>query len=210
MFHSTHLHRQLAKFMARPRRDPIEALQSSLYCRLISIRLNIPLSGPEFSYFFEATRRSSSKWQRIIEGSKTPSLGSRNQIAARILKLPQGEMFCQELRDFWDSPLWQAMASKPPSGNDWSTFYKRLPLALQRHVFTTKASTANPFERRFPRKAEVKAVEKQCEMSTLAFIMALIREVTFPRPSEYGLALELSLCRMLLAFFSMNPSILAG
>lgn len=191
--------------MARPRRDPIEALKAKLFMRLIALRLDIPPSGSGFSFYFDGTKRNSSKWKRYLDGNKCPSLGTRNQIFQQIRQGAHGEGLTQELSTFWNSPIWAALVSSLPSENDWTEFYKTLPLDLQRHVFVRKVVNNNPYDRRSPRKSEIIAVEKKCTLDALAFLCALTRESTHEKLRSNGLDSELSLYRLLLAFFRHEP-----
>ncbi|MCG7568196.1 hypothetical protein MHM95_18145 [Pseudoalteromonas sp. CnMc7-15] len=191
--------------MARPKRNPVEVIQTKIFMHNLCDELGIELFGPELSYYFEGTRRASSKWKRFIAGEKTPSPGTINLILNKIKTQHGSTKLANNLVELWYSPLWSALFAGQLGSEYWTEFYKNMPIRFQKHVFEKDAPFGDSFKRRYPRHSEIDAIEKHCDREGFAFLIALARDASANKLGLYVHSLDVAIYRLFFAFCQHRP-----
>tara|TARA_R110001583_G_scaffold192065_2_gene358195 strand:+ start:6298 stop:7200 length:903 start_codon:yes stop_codon:yes gene_type:complete len=138
----------------------------------------LPFSGYPLELFFEplgvrtqanGTKIRSSKWDRFINGSHTPSQATRRVIYTKI-------GFESSLEAYFEHPIWRALAAGDFDSQYWMSFYKTLPLSIQFLIFKKNNQSGNPDTLKFITRKTVADILQLWSDEAFACLIALCRD----------------------------------
>lgn len=164
--------------VGRPKRNPIEAIQTQAYMDYVCRLAQISFTGYQLESYFEpqriqvkddGTRIRSGKWDRFITGAHTPSQTARETIYSKL-----GHK--DALETFFNHPLWVALAAGDFDSQYWMDFYQTLPLDIQKLIFKKNNATGQPLVLKKIRLSTIKAILKFWNHDAFACLVALSRD----------------------------------
>jgi hypothetical protein len=164
--------------LGRPKRNPIEAIKTKVYMSEVCFRAGLAFKGCQLEAHFEPDKivegksglqQRSCKWDRYINGTKSPSPKQIEKIESRYPS--------KTLAYLRSMPLWDALKAGEQNEAQWVNLYKSLRLSLQRHIFVTSAAIGTePFQRKKLRKSAIDAILREGDLDALACLIALMRD----------------------------------
>jgi hypothetical protein len=164
--------------IGRPKRNPIETLMTKSFIINVCQVAELPFSGYPLELFFEplgvrtkenGTKIRSSKWDRFINGSHTPSQTTRRVIYTKI-------GFESTLEAYFEHPIWTALAAGSFDSQYWMSFYKTLPLSLQLLIFKKNYKAGNPDTLKVITRKTVEDILQLWSDEAFACLIALCRD----------------------------------
>lgn len=108
-----------------------------------------------------------------------------------------------ELESVWTSPIWDALELGGKPQKDFVEFYQRLPMKLQKIVFSKESSSSTGFNI-YVSEPQIKTIQRFCCENALACLIALCAQQKDMRIAN-GPNLEMPLYNMLLDHFTVSP-----
>jgi hypothetical protein len=196
----------------RPVRNPVEALRTSAFMRLVCSFAQLPFRGYQCEKYFEpesikpkenGTRMRSCKWDRFLNGAHSPSLQTRKTIYAKI-------GYEEYLESFFGHPFWDALALGEQKPEHWQHIYHQMPEVIRQQLFINPEASPSQLIRKAPLYANIKKIMQEGNLDALTCIVCLLRDGGITAPTMLYQETEIVLFNLLVWNFSQTRLILVS